>query len=303
MEKYLYEMLNDDGDCMLIAIGYNDYIYYNENYLKKLKKKQKKIVRRNCCFETNSSSMHSICITKNDVHVTPEELTADYNSDAYNEYEFIYLWKNKLNMHGVDDGFGRYPFEILYTFRDKLKYAMCEYLGNMYIDDPEWEEIYGKFCEICAEMIPGFEDFYIYTREENIYLDDKGHEIQRKNLRYDHYDAEHNFFVYTYKDEEGNTKIATLDEENYMEQPDIGFIDHQSAGLLKNFLKDKGISLKEFLTNKKYVIIIDGDEYEAWNRYKKTGIIDKSFIVEEFDRTNDRIRYEEWKKQYEESSE
>lgn len=252
---------------------------------------------RNGCFETNSSSMHSICITKNDVYVTPEELTADYNSDAYNEDEFVYLRKNKLDMYGVEDGFGRYPFKILYTFTDKLKYAMCEYLGDMYIDDTEWEEIYGKFCEICAEMIPGFEDFYLTTKEEDIYLDDKGQEIPRKNLRYDHYDAEHNCFVYTYKDEEGNTKIATLDEENYMEQPDIGSIDHQSAGLLKNFLKDKGISLKEFLTNKKYIVIVDGDEYCLWDQYKRAGIINTDNIIEEYGGSGDDAEYLEWLKE------
>lgn len=256
-----------------------------------------KKTKRQSCFETNSSSMHSICIMKNDVHVTPEELTADYNSDAYNEDEFVYLRKNKLDMYGIDEGFGRYPFKILFTFKDKLKYAMCEYLGNMYIDDPEWEEIYDSFRDICKELIPGFEDFYLYTKEEDIYLDDKGNEILRKNLRYDHYDNEHGRSVYTYIDEYGNRKYAIYDKENYMEQPEIGSIDHQSAGLLKSFLKNKGISLKEFLTNKKYVIIVDGDEYCLWDQYKRAGFINMDNIIEEYEGSGADAEYLEWLKE------
>ena len=260
---------------------------------------------RDGCFESNSSSMHTVCITNNDVHVTPEELTASYDSEAYNEDETLCLWKDKLDMFGIQYGFGRSPFKVLVTFKDKLMYAMCEFLGNLYIDDPDWETIYDSFREICKEMIPGFEDFYLLTREEDIYLDDRGNEIPRKNLRYDHYDHDHGRSVYSYIGEDGKKKLANFDEENYMEQPMIGAIDHQSAGRLKSFLKSKGISLKEFLTNKKYIIVVDGDEYNRWDQYKRAGIIDKNNIVEEYRASNyvDDAEFMEWLEEQDEKTE
>lgn len=48
-----------------------------------------------------------------------------------------------------------------------------------------------------------------------------------------------------------------------------GYIDHQSDGLLRGYLTKNEISFKEFLTNKKYVVIIDGDEYGMWEWFKK----------------------------------
>ena len=44
------------------------------------------------------------------------------------------------------------------------------------------------------------------------------------------------------------------------------------------FLEEKGIDLKEFLTNKKYNIICDGDEYLVWEDMVNAGIINKSEI-------------------------
>lgn len=75
-------------------------------------------------------------------------------------------------------------------------------------------------------------------------------------------------------------------------------IDHQSAGLLTNFLKDKGISLKEFLTNKKYTIIVDGDEYDTYRRMKNSGFINLDFIVEEYDKSSEDVEWERWKEEH-----
>ena len=62
-----------------------------------------------------------------------------------------------------------------------------------------------------------------------------------------------------------------------------GCIDHESIGLLQDFIKTKEITLEEFLTNKRYLVIIDGDEYCFWKKAKKTGIIDLNEIEEEFE--------------------
>lgn len=53
----------------------------------------------------------------------------------------------------------------------------------------------------------------------------------------------------------------------------FGYIDHQSADLLYDFLNEEGITLEEFLTNKKYMIVVDGDEYAEFEKWVKSGLI------------------------------
>ena len=252
-----------------------------------------RVIRRNC-FETNSSSQHSIVVTTNDCHVTAEELTG---GDDYNP-EYVYVNSNgAINLYEVRDGYERYPFQILSTFEDKLQYALCEYLGSKYVDDPEYNEIFEEFENITKEVVPGFTHFSIATRDEDAWLTQNGDMIPHKFLIYDGWDAENQREIYTYKDKEGNIHQAIFDEENCYEAPDIGQIDHQSAGILKNFLKDRGIPLKEFLTNKKYVIIVDGDEYCEWDKFLHSGLVDLDKIIEQYAVSDETVRYLKWKEE------
>lgn len=69
---------------------------------------------RSSCFETNSSSAHSLVVTKGKAqHYTPEE--------AYKE---LYWMDNDgyWDPHG-SFYFGRHPFQVLSTFKAKLRYA------------------------------------------------------------------------------------------------------------------------------------------------------------------------------------
>ena len=255
----------------------------------------KKVIRRNC-FETNSSSQQSIIITKNDVHVTSKELIYDRESDEFNE-DYIYIWNDGTWHLDVNGGYGRYPFQLLTTVEDKLKYAMCEYLGHYYGDEDEFDETYNIFVNIAKEIIPEFTEFYIHTKDVEIYHDQEGNELKHSQLKYNGWDAEKEEYKYTYKDKDGNVHPAILSEE-YYEVPRIGCIDHQSSGLLKNFLKDKDISLKEFITNKKYVVVIDGDETLDWIRYKKSGLINMDFIVEEYGESDADKEWAEYVKEH-----
>jgi len=247
----------------------------------------KRVIRNNC-FETNSSSQHSIVVTNKDEYVTTEELMGDGKEKVYvGKTGDLYLWQ-------IEYGYGRTPFHLLTTFEDKLKYAMCEFLGRMYSDDPEFDEIYEEFLTIAWEMIPGFTHFGIREKEIDLYLDKNGHTIPHKKLKYKCWDGENERCRYTYTDEDGKEYEAVFDEENYLATPDIGMIDHQSAGLLKAFLKDRGVSLKEFLTNKKYIVVVDGDEYCEWDNILTSGIFDASNIVEDYrDSDENRVRYEQ----------
>ena len=249
-----------------------------------------KRVIRSGCFETNSSSQHSICVTKIDEHQIIKDW--DRNKEPSPDVEEIYLSDGKWRLRDLDDGYGRWPFRILTTFEDKLKYAMCEYLGNLYPDDPTYDVIYNDFKAIVRELVPEFKDFNINTKEVDIYLDEDGNQISHKDLIYDGW--ENGEPIYCYNGEDGENHRVVIDEDEVYEIPDIGTIDHQSVGLLKNFIKDKGISLKEFLTNKKYIIIVDGDEICDWEKYKASGIIDLDNIEEEYFETNDRKRWHEY---------
>ena len=74
----------------------------------------KRVIRRGV-FETNSSSMHSIVVTNNDIKNVS---TKDY----------FWVWKSpcnsKISFWGSDIEFGRSPFDVLGTAYDKLKYAL-----------------------------------------------------------------------------------------------------------------------------------------------------------------------------------
>lgn len=63
------------------------------------------------------------------------------------------------------------------------------------------------------------------------------------------------------------------------DEPSYGYVDED---ILTPFLNDEGISLREFLTNKKYVVIVDGDEYCIWNSMKDAGLVNMDEIEKEY---------------------
>lgn len=264
----------------------------------------KKVIRREC-FETNSSSQHSILITKNDVHVKPEEFTHDYDFGSDDPYpdDYIYMYDGKWKLRDVSDGYGRYPFQLLTTFEDKFKYALCEFCGYYHGDENEFYDKYNELERIASEIVPGLKKLDIYTRDVDIYLDKDGNEIKYKDLEYGGWNSEKDTPEYYYIDTNGKHQKVVIDEENYLEVPAIGPIDHQSCGLLTNFLKDKGITLEEFLTNKRYVICVDGDEYCTLDKYLRSGLLDKNFITEIYDTSGEDLEYQEWLKEQKENEE
>lgn len=57
---------------------------------------------------------------------------------------------------------------------------------------------------------------------------------------------------------------------------------HVDEDILTPFLEKYEIPLKEFLTNKKYVVIVDGDEYCIWEEMKESGLVNEEEIEEEY---------------------
>lgn len=192
-----------------------------------------KQIRRNV-FETNSSSSHSLVITTDNEHYTREEI----NKNFYMIDGIVRLWESSLEFY-------RSPFDMLVTFKDKLRYAIASSDGNL-VDECR---------EICKKYVDGFTDFEFNTKD----------------------------YVW---DSEVKDYIETDDPiPNYG-----GTDDYQIEGWLKHY----NISLEEFLTNKRYIVVVDGDEYCVWPNIKNSGLVDVKKIVHDSYAEEE----EEWHKQY-----
>ena len=69
------------------------------------------------------------------------------------------------------------------------------------------------------------------------------------------------------------------------------FVPPESSGTddypLSGWLNSNGVTMKEFLTNKKYVIIQDGDEYRIWEDLIRSGLIDMNAIENKEDQPHE----------------
>ena len=157
-------------------------------------------------FETNSSSTHSLVLFKHrEERYTHDEM---YNELKYDIKDGIYRPWEELY-------FGRYPFRVLTSFKDKLHYAYANTHGI--------EERVEKITETLTRLVP---------------------------------------------------EIFGFEPKDYMG------VDETT---LPYWLVDLGITLEEFLTNKKYAVICDGDEYCIWEDLKEKGIINTDAIEKEID--------------------
>jgi hypothetical protein len=193
-----------------------------------------KQIRRNV-FETNSSSSHSLVITTDNEHYTREEINKNF---YVTKKGIVRLWESSLEFY-------RSPFDMLVTFKDKLRYAIASSNGNL-VDECR---------EICKKYIDGFTDFEFDTKD------------------------------YVWDSEVKDYVEAEEPIPNYG-----GTDDYQIEGWLKSY----NVSLEEFLTNKRYIVVVDGDEYQIFDHIKKSGLFDTSKIIHD--------SYEEaeveWRKQY-----
>lgn len=106
-------------------------------------------------FETNSSSMHSLVLLK--------------QANEENYFTTPYLWKDgKLHFYADDLYFGRSPFEVLYTFVDKLRYAIAYYGKKRF---PELEDLAKKYIPFCQGI--ELKDEYGYIDHQSYGLLDK----------------------------------------------------------------------------------------------------------------------------------
>ena len=178
-----------------------------------------KQIRRNV-FETNSSSSHSLVITTDDEHMTREEI----NNEFYLRKNGL-LWLPESYLE-----FYRSPFDILATFKGKLRYASASSNGNLV----------NKCREICKKYIDGFVDFEFNTKD----------------------------YVW-------DSKVKDYVEADEPVPNYGGTDDYEIEGWLKAY----NVPLEEFLTNKRYIVVVDGDEYQIFDHIKKSGLFNTSKII------------------------
>lgn len=235
----------------------------------------KRQIRRGV-FETNSSSQHSLCIMKNDWHYTPDEIAKDFyllddQETGEKDCEW-YIWEDNLK-------FGRSPFRTLGNFHDKWLYA-CASVVSEYND-----ENYKKLEALAFKYVPGLKKIIIPMIAELIA--DKEHSANKDSEYAQYYGKTEDEFNEWLEQKEKDWEIDTIkyweDDNGYFhfKKPYTGYVDENVLG---EFLEKENISLEEYLTNKKYVVIQDGDEYCYWSDMKKTGLVNMDAIDYEYPR-------------------
>lgn len=131
-------------------------------------------------FETNSSSSHSLVVTKGtNEHYTPEEAWLEVRWDMRNEdgswyRETATIWAPRGNMY-----FGRHPFYILMSFEEKLRYAYACAPYRQRSDPNKKDRVryykdYASVTKKINKFLPQFKkvDFSYQRRNDGIGTDD-----------------------------------------------------------------------------------------------------------------------------------
>lgn len=233
----------------------------------------KRQIRRGV-FETNSSSMHSLVVTKEDDRYSKEEIRKDFylfddNTTGHKDCVWV-IRSDELE-------FGRYPFQMLATFQDKWLYA-CASMVREYKDD-----IYNELEAIALKCVEGLEKIKmpaqtrcIPNKEDARYSDDEYYKEYGK--------TEDELAEYLMgKEEEWGIDIEYWEGKHHaswcFRVPYTGHVDEDK---LSDFLKEENITIEDFLLNKKYIIVQDGDEYYYWPKIKSTGLINTDMIDHEY---------------------
>lgn len=234
----------------------------------------KRQIRRGV-FETNSSSMHSLTVMKRNDKYTPEEILEDiylHKDRETGEEKCVWEpWDSKME-------FGRSPFRVLATFADKWLYA-CASLVHDYND-----ETYKELVSLAQKYIPNLKKIILPTIGETVA--NKESEKFKNDEYYQKYGKTEDELIefLTRKEQDWNMEVdywETSDGWWRYDKPFTGYVDENILG---GFLKKENITLEEYLINKKYVVIQDGDEYCEYDNFKQSGLINLDIIDHEYPR-------------------
>lgn len=236
-------------------------------------------------FETNSSSMHSLLIMKKRQIMTQKEIRDEY----YLDEDWRKERGNTLRLDWTNEEFGR-GFDVLTSFRDKLSYALASVCGSCYSLESYirgGDTFYEVFEPLLKRLI-GVDEVepYMESRNFHVYSDSVTDDLEQdyttyEGVPYDDLIRNENWNKEGHEDEgyyKEICKSGRKQEEIWLEVPEFGSVDHQSAGLLQKFLDKYNITLEDYLIRKDIVVIVDGDEYDIFGTMLETGIVDKNAI-------------------------
>lgn len=218
--------------------------------------------------------MHSLVVMKKAATYSKDEILDVFylfDDDATGEKDCV--WE----IRDDDLEFGRSPFRALGNFHDKWLYA-CASLVSEYKDD-----IYNELEQIAFKYVPGLKKIQMPLTTG--YVPDKNDTNFKDNDYYqEYYGKTEDELVedLMQKEKEWNIEINYWKSSNgywEFERPYTGYVDEN---ILSGFLQKENISIEEFLLNKRYVVIQDGDEYCYWQDIKDTGLINMDMIDHEY---------------------
>lgn len=220
----------------------------------------KRQIRRGV-FESNSSSQHSLVVMKNDDHYTAQEILKG-----------LYIQKDGVwDVCGLD--FGREPFRALGTFKMKWLYA-CASLVEEYNDDA-----YKELEALAFKYVPGLKRIELPMTTTCIINKDLE---ENKDYEYGKTEEELNKYLEQKEKDWGIETIEYWEDKHGNFCFSIPYTGQTDEPFLQSFLEHEKLSLEEYLTNRKYVIIQDGDEYCYWQDMKNAGLVNSDAIDHEY---------------------
>lgn len=213
---------------------------------------------RQGCFETNSSSAHCLVISEKDEKYTAED------------FDWIFYWdKSKKGFAIPERAFGRHPFEILSDFTDKFVYALgalSKEYGDEYWD--QFEDFLKKYVDPDMYLVPKDNEYQCHYFKDKLEAEDYCKLI---NSRLARRGLEGEYGVSVTEAYKGSFRVQ-----------DYHSIYVEDYGGLKRYFEENNLTVEEFLLSKKYVIIVDGDEYYIWKDLKELGLINKNIKEVQF---------------------
>ena len=205
---------------------------------------------RKGCFETNSSSMHSLAIWKKCKPYSDYDLSLGTKYDRDKENGVFELLEHCYEES--DYNFHRYPYKQLTTPIEKLRYIVGLYISYKYPESNDLvtkcidnePEYYFTNKEIEKELLQLIEK---YTGYKKVQWYKKGEECKRDE----------------------NDELVWYDVEEY---PSTSSYNDSGEDVL-NFIERKNITLEDLIFKPNYTIQVDGDEHCEFADMFKFGMI------------------------------
>lgn len=201
---------------------------------------------RKGCFETNSSSMHSLAIWKKVKPYSEYELSL---GTYYDNNKTVFELFDICSREPEDYEFGRYPYRQLTTPVEKLRYIV-----GLYID-----------CEYPIKE--GTEDERDYEKEPTYFFTDKKVEEELTRLIKKYTQCEK--IEWSFQREEMNWDHE-WEVKTYCPSTST---TNDSGEDVMHFVRRKNISLEDLIFKPNYTIQVDGDEHCEFADMFKFGII------------------------------